>query len=108
MSQNNPPDVDVLGNIYVHSRTGLTISVVDKDMAGTVVDISGDTWFFEMPGLRKALVADPNNATGLMLVLTINDVANLSSTTPTPFLVMDETGGKKDDRWEGTIRKRGW
>lgn len=97
--------VDVHGNIYVHTRTGVTIPIRDQTEAQVPISLAGRIWHFETPGLRKELVTDPADSAGLILVITAEEAQALDPDVSTPFLVTDETG---EERWAGKIRRRGW
>lgn len=93
--------VDVLGNIHVHTKAGVKIPVVEQDEEGVPVSLAGKVWWFETPKVRKQLQADGD---GLLLAITPNDAAKIPP-NGAPFVVTDELG---DERWSGTIYRRGW
>lgn len=108
-TQTLPPEVDVLGNIYVHYQTGVKIPIIDQDEDGNPLDISAAPWFFNVQGFRKALDPDPANPTGRLLILTKAEVDAHIPAAGAPFVVTDETdAATPDPRWEGRITPRGW
>lgn len=103
-----PPEVDALGNFNPHYQEGLRVPIRDEDVNGTAIDISGKTWKFKTATFSKTLVANPDNALGLLLILTKEEVqANIPS-GGCDFVIVDETADPDDVRHEGKITPRGW
>lgn len=102
-----PAEVDAVGNLNPHYQEGLSIPVRDEDVNQVQINISARVWKFKTAALTKVLVADPNNALGKLLVLTVAEVQALPA-TGTPFVIVDETSDPDDVRWEGIIKPRGW
>lgn len=99
------PVVDVLGNIYVHTKAGVRIPIQDQDESGLPISLVGVTWTFEAPGISKALIVDEGDVGGLILEITAAEAASLPKGQASPFIVLDEHG---DERWSGMIHRRGW
>lgn len=99
--------------ISVHGREGLYIRYKrkseDEDGVITQDDISESTIYFEVPRapIRKLLISDPDDALGLLITLTREEVATLSS-SPMTFATVDETGVLPEVEWEGKIVRTGY
>ena len=113
MAVNKTPQFENL--VSVHGRASLKIpytrySVAD-DGTETKVDISDATIFIEIPSanLRRPLVENPEDPTGLLIFLPRSDVETLP-TSPVPFAVIDETLGEEsaDLDWTGVIVRTGY
>jgi hypothetical protein len=103
-----PPIVNDQGNINVHHHEGCIIPIMYQDKDGTEIDISATPLFFEIPHgtFRKALDLDPANPEGRLLILTPDDLEDITSGAI--FCVADETNPALPiHRWEGRIYKRG-
>lgn len=103
-----PAEVDAVGNFNPHYQEGLKIPVRDVDVNGDTIDISGKTWTFKTATFSKPLEADPNNATGLLLILTKDEIQANIPITGCDFVIVDETADPDDVRHEGRIIPRGW
>jgi hypothetical protein len=98
--------------ITVHGRGSLVIEYKVKNAAGTQIDISGWTLFFEVKdsNIREALVSDPNDALGKRIVLERTQVELLNA-SDSQFSVIDETNAGQDIYrvlWSGTIKRVGY
>jgi hypothetical protein len=98
--------------ITIHGREGLYLpyarKTVDAQGVHTQIDISGSSLFFEVDGiLRKRLIADPDDALGQAIELTLVEVDALKAST-TKWAVIDETGELPAVQLEGTIKRIGW
>lgn len=108
MSHTAPPEVDARGNINPHYQEGIKIPVRDADVNSVPIDISAKNWYFRTAGgLDIQLTPDPDNAAGLLLVLTKDDVGTLPLEGEA-FVVVDTDADPDDVRWEGRITPRGW
>lgn len=103
-----PPEVDARGNFNPHYQEGLKVPVRDKDVNGATIDISAKAWKFRSPSIGEiSLVADPDNATGLLLIITKVQVQMLPAAGEA-FVIVDTDEEPDDVRWEGKITPRGW
>lgn len=102
-----PAIVDALGNFNPHYQEGMVVPVRDFDVNKVQVDISAKAWKFKTSTLTKALVANPEDAKGLLLILSKVEVQTIAS-TGADFVIVDETADPDDVRWEGRITPRGW
>ena len=105
-----PNQVITADTIVVHGRGSLSLPYQVKNATGTRVDISGWNIIFEVDGvpISTALVADPNDAQGLLIELTRAQIATLK-TKATRFAVIDVRNETKPVvLWEGTIRRSGY
>lgn len=108
-----PPIIDGDGNINVHGREGISIPVKRwTDIAKTTqIDISGDTFSFEVEGKTPIpLIADPGDPKGLLLqIISLATAGIVVSLGQTPaFALRDTTGAVPIVRWEGRFVVRGW
>ncbi len=95
--------------ITVHGRGSLVLPFKVNDASNAQVDISGWTVYFEVDGvpIREQLVADPDDALGLLLKLERTQIAQLSKTAKR-FAFVDETNSVDDlffVLWNGTIAR---
>lgn len=102
-----PAEVDAVGNFNPHYQEGMKVPVKDFDVNGVQIDISLRAWKFKTSALTKAFVADPDDAKGLLLILTQAEIATLPL-EGTDFVIVDETSDPDDVRHEGRITPRGW
>lgn len=103
----------ITGNlISVHGREGLLLPYARFTLVNNIetqVDISANHVFFEVSTahLRVPLVVNPADPLGLLILLERSDVEKLQ-TTPSPFIVVDESGEIPVVEWDGTIRRTGY
>jgi hypothetical protein len=108
---NLPPLFDISGNINIHGRSGLVIpfkmftAAPPPQGAGTQIDISGSTMFFEVAGvLRQQLTTDPGDALGLLLTIASLSASGIGIGPPAPdYCIRDETGAVPIVRAQGQI-----
>jgi hypothetical protein len=98
-------------SIVVHGRGSLVIPY-KVTSGGVQVDLSTYTLYFEVSGagIREALVANPDDALGKLIVVNRTDVEKLK-TVELNFAVIDETaGGSGLPRvlWSGKISRNGY
>ncbi len=99
--------------ISVHGRESLNIPYSRWTGEGedrTQIDISGSTIFIEILAahIRTQLLSDPGDALGLRIFLS-RDVVEDLPTTPTPFIIVDETDVDAPEvEWEGRLVRRGY
>jgi len=102
--------------ITVHGRGSLVLpyKLQQKNSDGKVeqVDLSARTLFFEADGvpIREAMVADPADPLGKLIVLENDQIVTLSK-APTRCIVRDETdvaSGRPVVLWDGKINRDGY
>lgn len=98
--------VDENGNISFSPDEGLSIPITEVDESGNTVDISARSRYINLGGglLKKSLSANPNNATGRLLELTVQELLVVQSTLY--FSLTDEDGSIPIALWEGVISRR--
>lgn len=103
-------------NISVHGRGSLVLPYKLRRQTGDTtseqVDLSTRSLFFEVDGasIREAMVADPNDPLGKMIVLENDQIVTLKQ-TPTRCIIRDETDiaiGRPVVLWDGKINRDGY
>ncbi len=98
--------------IAVHGRGGLLLPYsrfVEVDGVKTQVDISDHDIYVEIPSarIRKKLVIDPIDALSLRVLLTRTEVESIPP-TPSPLIIIDETGEIPIVDWESKVQRVGY
>jgi hypothetical protein len=97
--------VDANGNIWFGMGEGLDIRILERDDAGTEIDISSLARFFSIQGgFRIELVDDPDNPLGRRILIEDGDLNFIKSTAQ--FSYTDNSGVVAITLWEGFIRRR--
>lgn len=96
-------------DIELHAKEGLSLPIsLEED--GVVIDISARSIKFEIQGMTaKDLAADPANALGRKLIMTLDElVAIRPGGEPRKFALVDYSGAAPVVRWEGMITRYGF
>lgn len=102
------PEVDGQGNITVHGRSGLPLTLEFEDATGGPRDVSAAAIYFEVDGvLRIPLIAGDDDHKRELL-LGDEHVADIFGKGPLPFAFRDESGAEPTVFWSGTIRATGF
>lgn len=96
-------------SITVHRQGGLVLPFSKIDDTGAVVDISARTIHFKTAsGLDVPLVADPSNATGLLISLSEANIQTIAGGVSTEFAVVDQTAVPDEVLWAGELLVAGF
>lgn len=103
-----PSLIDANGNINVHGRSGIYLAFklfTDASQASQI-DISESSLVFEVDGiLSEPLVADPDDAKGLLVIVGDLEEAGLLIVPPNfpLYCIRDDTTSNKEVRAQGLL-----
>jgi hypothetical protein len=103
-----PDIVDDNGDIQLHGRQGVVISVNFVDDNDLPRDMTGVSVTFECgTGINKTLVAGATTDE-LLLELTNADIKVIYAASNKDFVVLDNTAPEPTPLWVGTVYIYGW
>ncbi len=100
----SPPLVDSLGNINLHFRDDLIVTIQPSE---GMPSLASRDLIFEIPArdINVSLIAHPDGATWALLKIPTESLRTVRSQDS--FALIDVTDGGSSVRWEGVFIRRG-